>query len=63
MRLNLEDNFVIPQWGNTANAAFKGRKVMELERDRQIVRLYWTPLAGENAEEFLAGEYIYTRKR
>ena len=49
--------------GNTANAAFKGRKVMELERDRQIVRLCWMPLAGENAEEFLAGEYIYTRKR
>ena len=63
VRLYLEDNFVLPRWGNTANAAFKGRKVIELEKDRQIVRLYWTPLAGESAEEFLAGEYVYTRQR
>ncbi|GEM_PF-1187411 len=63
VRLYLQDNFVLPRWGNTANAAFKGRKVIELEKDRQVVRLYWTPLAGESAEEFLAGEYVYTRQR
>lgn len=61
--LHLEDNFVLPRWGDRANAAFKGRKVIEFETDRQVVRLYWTPLAGEGAEEFLAGEYIYTRRR
>lgn len=63
IRLDLEDNFVLPRWGNRANAAFRGRKVIEIEHDRQVVRLYWTPLAGEKAGEFLAGEYVYTRKR
>jgi len=36
VRLYLEDNLVLPRWGNTA---FKGRKVIELENDRQGVRL------------------------
>lgn len=63
VKLYLEDNFVLPRWGTLSNAGFKGRKVIELEKDRQIVRLYWTPLVGENAEEFLAGEYVYTRRR
>jgi hypothetical protein len=61
VRFSVEDNFVLPRWGNMTNAAFKGRKVIEVERDRQVVHLYWTPLAGESAEEFLAGEYVYTR--
>ena len=63
LRVLVQDNFVLPRWGNTVNAAFKGRKVIEVEKDRQVVRLYWTPLAGEKAEEFLAGEYVYTRQR
>ena len=63
VRLHLQNDFVLPRWGNTANAAFKGRKVIELEPDRQVVRLYWTPLSGESAQEFLAGEYVYTRQR
>lgn len=63
VRLALEDDFALPQWGNQTNAAFKGRKVIEIEGDRQTVRLYWTPLAAENAQEFLAGEYVYTRQR
>ncbi len=29
VRLYLEDNFVLPRWENMANAAFKGRKVIE----------------------------------
>lgn len=63
VKFYLEDNFVLPQWGNTANAAFKGRKVIEIEKHRQVVRLYWTPLTGESAREFLATEYVYTRQR
>ncbi|MGH8177392.1 MAG: DUF1579 family protein [Steroidobacter sp.] len=63
IKLSLDDNFVLPQWGDRVNAAFKGRKVIEIEKDRQTVRLYWTPLAGESGEEFLAGEYVFTRKR
>jgi len=57
------DSFVLPRWGKTANAAFKQRRVIEADRDRQVVSQYWTPLSGEKAEEFLAVEYIYTRRR
>ncbi len=62
IRLLLEDDFVLSRFGGKAEAAFKGRKEIEVGEDRQTVRLYWTPLM-ENAKEFLATEYIYTRKR
>jgi hypothetical protein len=34
-----------------------------IEDDDQVVRLYLTPRAAENAKEFLAFEYVYTRRR
>jgi hypothetical protein len=37
--------------------------VGELEKDRQVVQLYLTPLSGKSLKEFLAFEYVYTRQR
>jgi hypothetical protein len=37
--------------------------VGEIEHDSQTVRLYLTPQAGKDPKEFLAFEYVYTRKR
>lgn len=57
------DSFVLPQWGEATNVAFKQRRVIEVEKDRQVVSQYWTPLSGQDADEFLAVEYVYTRQR
>ena len=55
--------FVAPQWGERKNAAFRYRlTVGEVTHDRQIVRLYLTPLSADPPSEFLAFEYVYTRK-
>jgi Protein of unknown function (DUF1579) len=59
----LVDNFVVPQWGEARNVAFKQRLMLEPGADHQVVRLYWTRLSGEPNEEFLAGEYVYTREQ
>jgi hypothetical protein len=59
----LVDNFVVPQWGDARNVAFKHRLMLEPGAGRQVVRLYWTRLSGEPNQEFLFGEYVYTRKR
>jgi hypothetical protein len=40
----LVDNFVVPQWGEARNVAFKQRLMLESGADRQVVRLYWTRL-------------------
>lgn len=55
--------FVLPQWGKATNAAFKQRRIVEIERNRQVTRQYWTPISGQSAEEFLAVEYVYTRQQ
>ena len=56
--------FVAPRWGEATNVAFTYRLTIgEIENDRQVVRLYLTPQAGESPKEFLAFEYIYTRQR
>jgi hypothetical protein len=56
--------FVAPRWGEISNAAFIYRLTIgEIEKDRQVVQLYLTPQSGEGAKEFLAFEYVYTRKR
>jgi hypothetical protein len=58
------DSFVAPRWGDARNATFRYRlTVGKVEHDRQTVRLYLLPLAGGSAMEFLAFEYIYTRRR
>lgn len=59
----LVDNFVVPQWGDAKNVAFRHRMMMDPGEDRQVVRLYWTRLSGEPNKEFLAGEYVYTRQQ
>jgi uncharacterized protein DUF1579 len=57
------DIFVAPQWGEAKNAAFRYRlEIGQIERDRQVIRLYLTPLTGEAGIEFLAFEYVYTRQ-
>lgn len=58
----LVDNFVVPKWGDATNVAFKQRLMIEPGDNRQVVRLYWTRLSGKPTKEFLAGEYVYTRK-
>jgi uncharacterized protein DUF1579 len=58
------DIFVAPQWGEVKNAAFRYRLAIgQIEKDRQVVRLYLTPLTAEPATEFLAFEYVYNRER
>jgi hypothetical protein len=57
-------SFVAPQWGEVTNAAFRYRlRIGELEKDRQVVQLFLTPLSGKSSKEFLAFEYVYTRQR
>jgi Protein of unknown function (DUF1579) len=56
--------FVAPRWGEAKNAAFSYRlTVSEIRNDRQVVRLYLVPLSGKGGKEFLAFEYVYTRRR
>jgi hypothetical protein len=56
--------FVASKWGETTNVAFKYRlEVGEVEKKRQVVRLYLTPRSGESTKEFLAFEYVYTLQR
>lgn len=56
------DMFVAPQWGDTANAAFRYRlSIGPVQKNRQIVQLYLTPVSRQDSQEFLATEYIYTR--
>lgn len=57
-------DFVAPKWGENKNVAFRYRLVIgEVEDNRQTVRLYLTPISRKDTEEFLAFEYIYTRKQ
>ncbi len=63
IRLN-GGRFVAPQWGDARNVAFTYRlTVGEIKNNRQVVQLYLTPQAGETPKEFLAFEYVYTRRR
>ena len=58
------DSFVAPRWGEVTNAAFRYRLTIgEIRDDRHVVRLYLTPQSRESAKEFLAFEYVYTRRR
>jgi hypothetical protein len=56
--------FVAPKWGKTANSAFRYRlKISSVQQNRQLVQLYLTPVSGLPGREFLAFEYLYTRRR
>jgi hypothetical protein len=56
-------SFVAPRWGAVTNAAFRYRLTIgTVEKDQQVVRLYLMPQLAENAKEFLAFEYVYTRQ-
>jgi hypothetical protein len=55
--------FVAPQWGESKSVPFRYRIVVgRVEKEQQAVRLYLTPQSGANTREFLAFEYVYTRK-
>ena len=55
--------FVAPQWGESKNVPFRYRIVVgRVKEEGQAVRLYLTPQSGANIEEFLAFEYVYTRR-
>jgi hypothetical protein len=57
-------SFTAPKWGEAANVAFTYRlTVGGIENDTQVVQLYLTPQAEKSAKEFLAFEYVYTRRR
>jgi len=56
-------SFVAPQWGAAKNVAFRYRLTVGAVQDnRQIVGLYFTPLSGEPVTEFMAFEYVYTKR-
>jgi hypothetical protein len=55
--------FVAPQWGESKDVPFRYRIVVGLVKEEgQAVRLYLTPQSGANNKEFLAFEYVYTRR-
>lgn len=55
--------FIAPKWGPATHVAFKYRLVIgEVHDDKQVARLYLTPQDGQDQQEFLAFEYIYTRQ-
>lgn len=57
------DVFAAPQWGEFRNTAFGYRLVLgEVKDNQQVVRLYLTPQSGEKRKEFMAFEYVYTRR-
>ncbi len=54
--------FTAPQWGEARNVGFRYRAELGPVLDgRQEFRLFLTPLAA-GAKEFLAFEYVYTRR-
>lgn len=55
--------FVAPEWGSVKNVPFRYRlSIGEVEHDKQTIRLYFTPQSVLPKKEFLAFEYVYTRR-
>jgi hypothetical protein len=55
--------FVAPEWGSAKNVAFRYRlSIGEIEGDKQTIRLYLIPQSALPKKEFLAFEYVYTRR-
>jgi hypothetical protein len=55
--------FLAPEWGSAKNVRFKYRlSIGESKNDQQTIRLFLTPVSVLPIEEFLAFEYVYTRR-
>jgi hypothetical protein len=56
-------SFLAPEWGQAKNVRFTYRLTIgPISDDRQTVRLYLTPQTVLPKTEFLAFEYVYTKK-
>jgi hypothetical protein len=62
--LNLQgSSFLAPEWGNSKSVRFKYRLTIGTIREgKQTVRLYLTPRTVLPKVEFLAFEYLYTKR-
>ena len=57
-------SFTAPQWGNAKNVRFTYRLTLgAIENDQQTVRLYLTPQTVLPKKEFLAFEYVYSKRQ
>lgn len=56
-------SFLAPEWGNAKNVRFRYRLTIgPVKQDKQIVRLFLTPETVLPKNEFLAFEYVYSRR-
>jgi hypothetical protein len=56
-------DFLAPEWGSAKNVRFKYRlSIGEIKNDQQTIQLFLTPTSVLPHEEFLAFEYVYTRR-
>jgi hypothetical protein len=56
-------DFLAPEWGGAKNVRFKYRlSIGEIKNDQQAIQLFLTPTSVLPKEEFLAFEYLYTRR-
>jgi hypothetical protein len=52
-----------PEWGSAKNVRFKYRlSIGEIKNDQQTIQLFLTPESVLPKEEFLAFEYVYSRR-
>ncbi len=55
--------FLAPEWGSAKNVRFKYRlSIGEIKNDQQTIQLFLTPESVLPKEEFLAFEYVYSRR-
>jgi hypothetical protein len=56
-------SFLAPEWGSARNVRFKYRLTIgAIENNQQTVRLFLTPQTVLPKTEFLAFEYVYTKR-
>ncbi len=56
-------SFLAPEWGSAKNVRFKYRLTIgAIKENQQTVRLFLTPETVLPKTEFLAFEYIYTKR-
>ena len=57
-------SFLAPEWGNAKNVRFRYRLTIgDVKEGQQTVRLFLTPQTVLPKTEFLAFEYVYTKRR